>query len=137
MIRRFLVVGAAAAALFAIAAAHPAPAMASFKICNSSGEHIAVAVAYHDKDSGNWVSRGWWNLEDGECKSPLGGDLKNKYYYLFADGAQHYWRGEHTFCVDNDNAFTLNDSDTTCDYKYEKFFEIDTGDALGYTYTFK
>jgi len=135
--RRFFVVGLSAAALFVLAAARPTPALASFKICNSSGEHIAVAIAYHDADAGNWVSRGWWNLDDGECKTPIGGDLKDKYYYVYGDGDSHVWKGEHQFCVDNNNKFTLNESDTTCDYDYEGFFEIDTGDAATYTYTFK
>ena len=135
--RKLWIVAASAAALFVITAAHPAPALATFKICNSSGEKVAVAIAYHDADANNWVSRGWWNLADGECKTPLGGDLKNKYYYLYGDGDQHVWKGSHSFCVDNKNAFTLNEADTTCDYDYEGFFEVDTGDASGYTYTFK
>jgi len=124
-------------AFFVLAAAHPAPAFASFKICNESGEQIAVAIAYKDTDAQNWVSRGWWNLDDGECKTPLGGDLKNKYYYLRGDGDSHYWGGDYKFCVDNDNKFTLNEADSTCDYDYEGFLEIDTGDASSFTYTFK
>src|ERR1700687_3736661 len=109
-----LFIGAAgAAALFLVAASQPSPAMAAFKICNNSGEHVAVAIAYHDKDASNWISRGWWNLADGECKTPLAGNLKNKYYYLYGDGDSHYWHGETSFCVDNKSAFTLNESDTT------------------------
>ncbi len=135
--RRLFVVAGISAALLVVAAAHPAPALASFKICNSSGEGVAVAIAYHDKESDNWVSRGWWNLKDGECKTPLSGNLKNKYYYLYGDGDSHIWKGEHSFCVDNDNKFTLNEADSTCDYDYEGFFEVDTGDASSYTYTFK
>ena len=135
--RKFLAAGVGAVAFFLVAAAHPAPAQAAFKVCNSSGEHISVAIAYHDRDANNWVSRGWWNLADGECKTPLGGDLKNKYYYLYGDGDAHYWHGDNSFCVDNHDAFTLNEADATCDYDYEKFFEIDTGDASDYTYTFR
>jgi uncharacterized membrane protein len=137
MMRRFLVIAASAVALFIVAAARPAPAMAAFKLCNTSGEKVSVAIAYHDKESDNWVSRGWWNIADGECKTPLPGDLKNKYYYIYGDGEKNTWTGSHTFCVDNKNAFTLNQADTTSDYDYEKFFEVDTGDASGYTYTFK
>ena len=135
--RKLFIAGLGAAALFVVAAAHPAPALADFKICNQSGEKISVAIAYHDRDADNWVSRGWWNLDAGECKTPLAGDLKDKYYYLYGDGDQHYWSGEHSFCVDNSNKFTLNEADTTCSYDYEGFFEIDTGDATGYTYTFQ
>lgn len=135
--RRLFVVAASVAVLFVVAAAHPAPALASFKVCNNSGEHVAVAIAYHDKEADNWVSRGWWNLDNGECKTPLAGNLKNKYYYIYGDGDSHYWKGDHSFCVDNNNKFTLNEADSTCDYDYEGFFEVDTGDASSYTYTFK
>jgi uncharacterized membrane protein len=136
MTRNLPLTFAAAATLFILVALRPAPAKADFQICNQSGEHVSVAIAYHDKDSGNWVSRGWWNLDDGECKTPVGGDLKDEYYYLYGDGDQHYWKGTYSFCVDNANAFTLNEADTTCDYDMVDFFEIDTGDALSYTYTF-
>jgi len=137
MIRKLTVALAASAALFVVAAAHPTPAAASFKVCNQSGESVSVAVAYHDADSGSWVSRGWWNIGDGECKTPIGGDLKNQYYYLYGDGDQHTWTGSHEFCVDNDKAFTLDESDNVCDYAWESFFEINTGDLTTYTYTFK
>jgi len=136
-VRRLLAVCLGVIALFAAAAARPAPALADFKICNESGERIAAAIAYNDPDSQNWVSRGWWNLDDGECKTLLGGVLKDKYYYLRGDGDAHYWGGEYKFCVDNNNKFTLNEADSTCDYDYEAFFKIDTGDASSYTYTFK
>lgn len=126
-----------AAALFVVAAVHPSAALADFKICNNSGEKVSVAIAYHDADAGNWVSRGWWNIDNGECKTPLTGDLRNKYYYLYGDGDQHTWKGSNSFCVDNKDAFTLAEADTSCDYDYENFFEVDTGDATGYTYTFQ
>lgn len=137
MIRKLIVTLTATAALAVLAAVHPAPAAASFKLCNQSGEKVSVAIAYHDKESDNWVSRGWWNLDDGACVTPLAGSLKNQYYYIYGDGDQHYWRGEHSFCVDNDHKFTLNEADTTCSYDYEKFFEVDTGDSSSFTYTFK
>ena len=135
--RTLLIAATTAAALFIAVAANPAPARADFKICNSSGENVSVAIAYHDRDAGNWVSRGWWNIASGECKTPLSGDLQDQYYYLYGDGDQHYWKGEHSFCVDNNDKFTLNEADTTCNYDYEGFFEIDTGDSTEYTYTFR
>ena len=137
MLRKLALTGAAAAALFVAAALHPAPAQANLNICNDSGEKIWVAIAYHDRDAGNWVSRGWWTIDSGECKTPLGGNLTNQYYYLFGDGDQHYWSGNHSFCVDSNNAFSLNQADTTCDYTTKDFFEVDTGDNTSYTYTFR
>ena len=136
MVRKLSILLAATGAVIALTAMHPAAAQADFKVCNQSGEHISVAIAYHDAEAGNWVSRGWWNLNDGECKTPVGGDLKDQYYYLYADGDQHTWTGDHEFCVDSDNAFTLDESDTTCDYTNERFFEIDTGNDVSFTYTF-
>lgn len=137
MLRTYGIWISAAAAVCALAALRPAPALADFEVCNESGEHISVAIAYHDADAGNWVSRGWWNIDDGECKTPIGGDLRDEYYYLYADGDQHYWKGDYSFCVDGSNAFTLNQADTTCDYTMDGFFEIDTGNATSYTYTFR
>jgi len=135
--RRLAPLFSAAAAALALAAFRPAPALADFEVCNQSGEHISVAIAYHDKDAGNWVARGWWNLDDGECKTPVGGDLSDRYYYLYADGDQHTWTGSNQFCVDNEHAFTLNEADTTCDYSMVNFFEVDTGELDSYTYTFR
>jgi uncharacterized membrane protein len=137
MTKRFFVTIAIVAGLCALATLRPAPALADFQICNESGEHVSVAIAYHDVDAGNWVSRGWWNLNDGECKTPVGGNLRDEYYYLYGDGDQHYWKGSYSFCVDNSDAFTLNQADTTCSYDMESFFEVDTGDADSYTYTFR
>lgn len=137
VIRKISLIAAMAASLLSVAAFRPAPAMAEFEVCNKSGEHISVAIAYHDQDAGNWVSRGWWNIDDGECKTPVGGDLKDRYYYLYGDGDEHFWKGSNSFCVDNSNAFTLNEADTTCDYDMVNFFEVDTGDLDSYTYTFR
>jgi uncharacterized membrane protein len=136
MLRKLSIVFTATAAVVAIAAMRPAPAQAAFTVCNQSGERVSVAIAYHDADADTWVSRGWWNLDNGECKTPVGGDLKDEYYYLFGNGDVHTWTGSHDFCVDDDNAFTLNDADTECSYTNHEFFEVDTGDDTSFTYTF-
>jgi uncharacterized membrane protein len=137
MFRKLAIVFAATAAVAALAAIRPAPALADFTVCNQSGEHVSVAIAYHDADDDTWVARGWWNLDNGECKTPVGGDLKDQYYYLFGNGDQHVWTGSHEFCVDDNNAFTLSDADTSCSYTNHKFFEVDTGEDTSFTYTFR
>ena len=138
MLKQVGLITAGAAVLLLSAAFHPSPALASLRVCNDSGEKISVAVAYFGSDSEGWTTEGWWNLNDGDCASPIKGDLDNRYYYLYADGDKHTWTGDYTNCVDPDNSFTLNHADSDCNYAKKSFFKIDTGTtATSYTYTFK
>jgi uncharacterized membrane protein len=137
MFKHIAVAAAGAIALFALTALHPAPALADFRVCNQSGEKIAVAIAYFGSDDDGWVSEGWWNLADGECATPISKDLDNRYYYLFADGDQHTWTGDYDNCVDPSTAFTLKHADSDCNFAKKSFFKVDTGDtSTSYTYTF-
>jgi hypothetical protein len=81
-----------------------------------------------------WQSRGWWNLNAGECTVVVGGDLQNRYYYYYAhtsDGRE--WNGPHTFCV-LDQAFTIGQA---CPPSNEKGFgQIDTGESDSFTQGF-
>jgi uncharacterized membrane protein len=127
-----------AAFLLISSALHPSPALASFRVCNDSGEKISVAIAYFGSDAEGWTSEGWWNLDDGECATPVSGDLDNRYYYLFADGEKHKWTGDYTNCVDPDHSFTLKHADSDCNFAKKSFFKVDTGTtATDFTYTFK
>jgi uncharacterized membrane protein len=127
-----------AAVLLVSIAFHPSPALASFRVCNDSGEKISVAIAYFGSDAEGWTSEGWWNLDDGECATPVNGDLDNRYYYLFADGEKHKWTGDYTNCVDPDHSFTLKHADSDCNFAKKSFFKVDTGTtATDFTYTFK
>jgi len=89
MLKRLALITFGAAVILASSALAPSPAFASFRVCNDSGEKISVALAYFGSDADGWTSEGWWNLDDGECATPIGGDLDNRYYYLYANGEKH------------------------------------------------
>ena len=138
MLKHLALITVGAAVLFVSSAMHPSPALASFQVCNESGEKISVAIAYFGSDADGWTTEGWWNVDDGACASPITGDLDNRYYYLFADSSQHTWTGDYTNCVDPDNSFTLNHADSDCNYEKKSFFKVDTGEtSTSYTYTFR
>ena len=56
----------------------PAAAQAELKFCNKTKDQVNVAVGY--KVGEDWTSEGWWTIEPGSCKVPVGGVLKNRYY---------------------------------------------------------
>lgn len=117
----------------------PAPASASFKVCNTYKENINSAVGYYSKQYDYFISEGWWRLKPGECKTALAGDLKVRYVYVYAvnNDASWEWAGDYKFCTDPDNAFTMYDAQNKCSGKWEKFREIDTKDYKTFTYTFE
>ena len=135
--RQLMNIGILTAVVLAITAFTSAPAKADFQVCNESGEHISVAIAYYDASNDSMMSEGWWNMDSGDCKTPLDGDLKNKYYYVYAESNEHTWTGSHSFCLNPEHRFTLYDVDTRCDYSWTKFFQVDTGDADSYTQTIR
>ena len=67
--------------------AHPADA--GFRICNTASFNLNVAVVYHDQPRG-WTSQGWWQVEGGQCKDLLQGDLKAGYYYYYGHYKKYY-----------------------------------------------
>ena len=125
---------ALAAALFS-----PAPARASFTVCNDSSETINTAVSHHSAQQGYFISEGWWRLTPGECKVALGGDLDVRYVYVYAESndGSDTWSGSYSNCVNPTDPFTLYDSQNRCPFIYKKFREVDTGDYKNFTYTFK
>ena len=135
--RHFISIGIFVAVIAGIAAITSAPASADFQVCNESGEHISVAIAYYDSSTDSMVSEGWWNMDSGNCKATISGNLDDKYYYLYAESDQHTWTGSHDMCLNPEHKFTLFDVDTSCDYTWEKFFQVDTGDAESYTHTIR
>ena len=103
------------------------PAWAGLEICNDTTDLQAVAIGYKSDDQ--WVSEGWWNIPANECRSPVSGDLKNRYYYMMARRSGWDFADENIlFCVASD-AFTIV-GDETCEargYETGRFAKIDTG----------
>lgn len=67
------------------------------QFCNRYHSTVWVAIIYHRPncpDGGDWAKKGWWRIEPGQCKVPIGGNLPNRYYYFFAEAADGaFWAG--------------------------------------------
>jgi len=137
--RNFALFVGAAIVLTAAIALTPAKAQASFKICNNYKDHISTAVAYYSKEYDYFISEGWWALDPGQCKTAIGGDLADRYIYVYAmnDGQSWEWSGDYKMCVNPDDPFTLYNAQNKCPFVYKNFREVDTGDYKTFTYTFK
>jgi uncharacterized membrane protein len=106
----------------------PSAARAELKFCNQTNEQVSVAIGY--KAGEEWTSEGWWTIDPGQCKVPVGGVLKNRYYYYYADSDSNKWDGDFIFCT-QDNKFTIQ-GDKDCKsrgYSPEGFRELDIGEA--------
>lgn len=123
---------------------------ADFTVCNESDQKIAVAVGYNNTELG-WLSEGWWNLERRSCAAVVRGALRNRYYYIYAEGAADgVWSARRTqqggfFCVKT-GKFTLRNSDfqrnneINCEgngARTKQFISVDTKDANDFEYTLR
>lgn len=117
----------------------PGAALAGLEFCNQSNTTVHLALGYHENEE--WISQGWWQIEPGRCATPITGDLKQRYYYYFADATDPDYSFDdddtnYEFCVEAD-PFTIH-GDETCEargYFTEDFNELDTGDSLDFTLT--
>jgi|GEM_PF-2441128 len=117
---------------------HPAPARAGMHFCNKTSLTVNVAMATLDyiADAHVW---GWWQVEPGSCKTPIGGSLESSedmdYYYYAYDSSGGTWTGGTKFCIDPSSAFDFNDQqDHDCYGGTRRDFKtIHTGSASDYT----
>lgn len=104
------------------------PAQASLTICNKADALHSLAVAYKDGD--NWKSAGWWNIDPGECKVVIGGDLTQRYYYYRATSPGRTFKGgTYNFCTQSE-VFTILGEQGNCTargYDSNAFRKLDTG----------
>ncbi|WP_295809250.1 DUF1036 domain-containing protein [uncultured Nitratireductor sp.] len=77
----------------------PTPALADFRVCNSTQNLVGVAIGY--RTGSGWVSEGWWRIEKSSCKTLIEGSLESRYYYLYAEDAASggRWEGPVQMCV--------------------------------------
>ena len=93
----------APAALFALVFAPaflPASAAwADFRVCNGTQNLVGVAIGY--RASEGWVTEGWWQVPATTCATLIEGELKSRYYYLYAEDAARggRWTGDVKMCV--------------------------------------
>lgn len=82
-----------------IAALFSTPALADFRVCNATQNLVGVAIGYRAK--AGWVTEGWWHVEGSSCKTLIEGPLSSRYYYLYAEDADHggRWDGSINMCV--------------------------------------
>lgn len=98
-------------------ALRPAPAAAGLHICNKTENKINVSVAILSGDcivaACDYRVEGWWNIDPGGCKTPIGADLDasgdTDYYYYAEDSQGGTWTGSTSLCVDPEDAFDFND----------------------------
>ena len=112
------------------------PALASFSVCNKTGQAVRAAIGRFDGTS--WTSEGWWTVKAGDCADLLTGPLQGRYYYLYAtDGAAGIWDGKTRFCVAPDKRFrSVGRADCTKrGFDRRGFFEVDTGKKPDWTQT--
>ncbi|AHD00342.1 hypothetical protein METH_06015 [Leisingera methylohalidivorans DSM 14336] len=90
---------------------------------------MSLAIGY--SSDGDWVSEGWWNIPAGACRTPVGGDLKIRYYYYRANASgAAFASGDYTFCT-SPEPFTIH-GDSQCGprgYETQGFRKLDTGET--------
>jgi uncharacterized membrane protein len=130
---------------FALAGAlwlRPVPAAAALHICNKTGHvlHVAVGTLSGDCEDTPCTkhSSGWWNIDPGSCKTPIGGALDTGgdtfYYYYAEDGQGGTWTGSYTFCVDPQYKFDYDDdANMQCGGTHRSFRLISNGSSSDFT----
>lgn len=102
---------------------------------NSQDDPIYVAVAYYENNESfkGWFSRGWYELEPGETKVLIAGNLEYDTYFFYAiDSKGAEWRGagKYSFIVDPVDAFEIKNADKEYQLKgnrsYKSFKKIST-----------
>lgn len=120
---------------------------ADFRVCNKSNERASVSIGYNSSEYG-WTSEGWWRVPVGECVRIINGELKNRYYYVYATGHKGgTWSGKKSqdggfFCIQKEK-YTLHNREyqknntISCEkggHQTKKFRVVDTEDNSEFTY---
>ncbi|NOX74804.1 MAG: DUF1036 domain-containing protein [Alphaproteobacteria bacterium] len=102
-------------------------AQAGLSICNKADVQHSFAVAFKDGES--YVSKGWWNIDPGACKTVIGGDLTRRYYYFRAIATGRDFTGaEYAFCTVQASFDIVGDENCQSrGYDKSLFKKLDTG----------
>jgi len=110
------------------------PALADLRVCNQTSKNVSIALGYR-ADNG-WQSEGWWVAAPSSCTTVFKGDLKSRFYYLFAadDLSGGTWEGKVFMCT-QDQTFTILGVEDCLARGYERtgFFEVDTKNRNDWT----
>jgi uncharacterized membrane protein len=111
------------APLFIADAAH-----ADFRVCNGTQNLVGVAIGYRAEEG--WTTEGWWQVPASTCATLIEGELKSRYYYLYAEDAARggRWTGDVNMCV-AENEFKIGGVQDCFARGYQRmgFKEYDTG----------
>jgi uncharacterized membrane protein len=91
-------------AVLAGVTALPGHALAALSACNKTSYVLETAVGFQTR--GHLASRGWFQIEPGQCRTLIDGTLDAKTYYTFAYsspvhiGEMKYFSGAEPFCTE-------------------------------------
>lgn len=110
------------------------PCSAQLTFCNHSGISAQAVVGYPVGES--WFTRGWYSLKPFSCATVVGGNLTNRYYYIYAhsDGGSKSWGGNTSLCTIS-SAFTLRQENCPPGADMRGFAQIDIGNSKSHTHT--
>ncbi|KAA0972727.1 DUF1036 domain-containing protein [Aureimonas fodinaquatilis] len=126
--RAFIVVSLASGAFLATLGATTA-AKADFRVCNATQSLVGVAIGHRTEEG--WVSEGWWRIQPTTCRSIVEGDLKSRYYYLYAedDKGLGRWAGDIRMCIAENEFRVVGVKDCfSRGFQEMGFREYDTGE---------
>lgn len=115
-----------------IGAEAPATAEGGLEVCNQTNVNRWLAIGYYDEPKESWTSEGWWELEPGDCTTPVEGALTQQFYYYRAEDPNEQFEGnpDYAFCTVNDAFTIVGDQDCEArNYKTTAFLEVDTGET--------
>lgn len=106
----------------------PDAAHADFRVCNGTQNLVGVAIGYRAAEG--WTTEGWWQVPASTCATLIEGELKSRYYYLYAEDAARggRWVGDINMCV-AENEFKITGVQDCFARGYQRmgFKEYDTG----------
>jgi uncharacterized membrane protein len=117
-------------------APEPAPST-GFRVCNKTGGPVEVAKALNTAKQGETpviVSEGWYQFAPGECSTLWAGELKYRYYLLYAQNknTKREWKGDIRVCVSRE-PFTITHGYCETSNYQRGFFQVDTGESTSWT----
>lgn len=110
----------------------PTSAHHGLTICNKSREDGGVVLGYQE-DDGSWITRGWYNLKQGECTTAIKENTSGRTYYYYAEGVRKgVWSGNYPLCIKPKEAFDItgfNDCEAR-GYKTVGFHQLKVADGV-------
>ena len=112
-----------------------------YKFCNQTQERVWAAIGFQKKSE--WISRGWWAIEPGDCAKVIKDALTEQNYYVHAlvdrqDGEHILSGGQQELCT-AEVKFDIKGRED-CEvrgYTSAGFGKVETGKSKSWTQTFR